>query len=320
MDKAAFIAYITLICVPIMAMIPEWNSPNRNMQNIYAYLAVEVLFVFLFLPLVFGSKMRRIISSIPDSFSFLRRILTRIFNFLLTPFMKGIFFTLLLITAILGTTILVKITIGIVLSILYFIELRQKKNIVPWLQGKRPKFQDNFNNGLMDNWDIISGSFFWEKNFGNPAPNLLLKQVGNPSATPQTFSILKKLTITRPSAIECDIYIEPRGIFNLAFGMNKDENSYFMVRLDSRDTEFDALLYKPKNEGWNFISRSDRSRTTFKEWHRVKLEIYSNKKVNFFKDGELILSRGLEKSPYGQIGIMNEEADVHVDNIVITEL
>lgn len=320
MNKTELITFVGVICVPIVALISEWNSTTRNIHTINLYILLIVVLALIALLLIFSSKIKSLIAKIPDSFGILRKILTWIFNFLLSPYMKGIFFILITVAIVVDTTMFTKIIGGILLSILYFLELREKKIILPWLQNKRPKFQDNFNDGLEDNWDVISGSFFLETNFGNPAPDLLLKQVGNASAAPQTFSLLKEVAISRPSVIECDVYIEPRGIFNLVFGFHKQENSYFMARLDSRDTEFDALLYKPSNEGWNFLTRSDKYRTTFKTWHRIKLEIYSSKKVNFFKNGDLILSRELERSAYGQIGVMSEEADVHVDNIVITEL
>lgn len=318
MNKGELLAFLAIFIIPVVSIIQEWNSKAKNMQTIYAYFCLLIVICFLGLLISISSKIRELIVKIPDSLVILRRILIWIFNFLGSPFLKGIYFVILTISIVLNTTIAVKIAGGIILSFLYFIELRQKKIVLPWLQNKMPKFQDNINDGLKNNWNVISGSFFFEKNFGNPAPDLLLKQVGNQSATPQTFSLLKNFSIIKPSVIECDVYIEPRGIFNLVFGFN--QNSYYMARLDSRETEFDALLYKPKEAGWNFLRRSDKYRTTFKTWHRIKLEIESSKKVNFYKNGDLVLSRELENTAFGQIGIMNEEADVHVDNIVISEL
>lgn len=319
MNKSQFLAFLGVLLVPVVAIISEVYTVSANTKKLYVYVGLVVLIFFVGLIMVFSSKVKRWIMKIPDTLGILRRGLTWLMNFIVGPFMKGIFFVLVVAAFIISNTFLIKLTAGILLSIMYFVELQQKKVVLPWLQGRRPKFQDGFNHGLEDKWKVVSGSFFWEKNFGNPAPDLLLKQVGNPSATPQTFATLKNVIVRKPATIECDVYIEPGGIFNFAFGISIEKDSYLMARLDSRSTEFDALLYKAKGSGWTFLARSDKHRSTPKTWHRVKLDISSDKKVNFYKDGELIISRELEVSAYGNVGIMNEEGDVHIDNLVITE-
>jgi len=72
---------------------------------------------------------------------------------------------------------------------------RQKAKISRWI------------NNNLSNWGTASGTRELETNFGNPAPDVLLKQVGNTPATPQTFLLLKDIRIRRASVIECDVYM-----------------------------------------------------------------------------------------------------------------
>lgn len=303
----------------LIAIISEWFSPIRNMTKIWTFAGAGTFIIFLMLILVFRPLLIGVIMKLPERLGFVKKALVRFLQFTQTRLAKVIIFTVLLLVIVIQEQLIVRFVNALLIFTMFWLAVRDKKRLIPWAQGKRPKFQDGFNDDL-EKWDLLNGKAEIETNFGNPAPDILLKQMGTQSTKPQTFLLLKDINLKRSTFVECDVYIEPRGIFNLVFGKTTVDDSYFMARLDSRETEFDALLFNSNGRGWNFVARSDKYRTIPKSWHRLKLEILSNKKVNFYKNGELIISRELDGNAFGQIGIMNEEADVHVDNFVITEI
>lgn len=308
-------AYYNFFINPI---ISEYFLDARNMSKIWLLIFVSVIALAIILIVLFSKAISTLLGKLPSGLGFVKEIITKFLKLIRNPLIKLAFVAVLLTALLIVPNLISKISLVVLVFTIYYLELFAKQS-GPLSQGKKTKFYDDFKNGII-HWDKIIGIQEHEANFGKPKPDILLKNVGNTSATPQTFLILKDIDVKKPSIIECDVYIESNGIFNLAFGILQDNSSYLMVRMDTRENEYDSLLFKPEGAGWNFIERSDRHRTSVRGWHKLRLEILSDKEINFYKDGELIITKKLNISVFGKLGLINEEADVHVDNFVITEI
>lgn len=211
-----------------------------------------------------------------------------------------------------GNHLLVSFTIFLV-SISFFLRPGKKVSFDPI-----PDFSDDFSdlNTLSKNWEIKSGNPQIETDFGKPKPDILLKHVGNQATN--SFIILKKIK-TQLGIIECDFYLEPGSLFNMVFLCNSQNHNWYMARYESRSQNSDGILIKDQGPGnnWGELVMSG-TRTTPGEWHRARIE-FDKEKITMYRDGVLIVEAKQPRILGDEIGIFNECADVHVDNLSFIE-
>lgn len=172
-----------------------------------------------------------------------------------------------------------------------------------------PTFTDDFQKKRnLINWETKTGSPNIEDNFGKPAPDLRLNT--EPGKATNSFVILEKHRTMRGS-IECDVYLDSNAVFNLVVLCDKENNKWYMARLESRTAFSDGILIKDKGP-WREFSMSG-TRTKPKKWHRLRVE-FNTKKITMFRNGTLIAELK-NPDPFGDtIGMFNECSDVHIDN------
>lgn len=316
-ENIAIIVGITTIAANGIYQTINAYYGSRSIEQTKLLLAVTVASIFALLLVLARSWLVSLVSNIPERLNKFRVFALKILDLLISPVARIAYFALLLSFIVFSKNLVIAIVSGVILLLFYMIAVWEgKPTILPWVQEKKPRFKDDFDADLTS-WEIRQGNAQIESDFGNPAPDVILKFVNNPSGEPQTFIVPKKVELVKNESIECEVYLEQGAVFNLVFGADNTFDSFYMARLDSRDTEYDAVLYKEKGAGWNFVARSDRHRSTSRTWHRIKVQI-EDKKVEFYKDGELVALLNEERLQPGKIGIFNELNDAHVDNFVVS--
>lgn len=239
-----------------------------------------------------------------SSISYIINLIKSVFNFFSDPAVRIIFLTI--ISAYLFY--LSKSIIGLALSVVmfyiglsFYTDLKRKKS------GKEPLLLDTFKN--LDNWRTVSGNPEVDTNLGNPAPSVILSTSRGQNSTME----LNELDFS-DGVIEADIYLEPNSLINIVFRANFSENKYYMARFDSRNGNFNAFL---KNEGtdWFIIAKSNRN-TRHSDWQTIRVVISGDTFKMYDEKGLVITVIDTEYSE-GSIGVFNEVASAHLDNISI---
>jgi hypothetical protein len=202
---------------------------------------------------------------------------------------------------------------SVILSLMiltFLLQIQKRKKFLPVSE-----YSDEFKN--LDSWEIVRGSPIIEGNFGKPVPDLLLKFTGD---NPTNSLVIHKQTKIQQGVIECDVYLEPNAVFNIAFLADKEKEKWYMARFDSRPSESDGFLVKDEGKGmqnWNYFQMSG-THTSVHEWHRMKIVI-KDKIVALFKNDEKIVEFSNPELFGTNIGLFNEVNDVHIDNFSYTK-
>lgn len=166
-----------------------------------------------------------------------------------------------------------------------------------------PGFEDDFRSGL-DAWTTPSG---WQPTIERRGLQLI------PHSNLSNVLILERLPRFVNGVVECEVYLEEGALFNVMLRGSISGDEFYMARLDSRPSNYDCLLIKPKGTGWRPLYKT-KHLSPHSQWLKMRV-VAEGDRISLYRNKKLVAQIDNAEVKIGRVGFFAECATVYLRKV-----
>lgn len=122
--------------------------------------------------------------------------------------------------------------------------------------------------------------------------------------------------VLRDMRVELDVILKPDALLNVVLRYDAASTSGYMLRVDSRNNSFDAVLVM-RNGAWGAELLNTTVRTPADQWVHL-IASAQGSQLQLIRDGEILFTVNDGSFSEGRVGFFNEVADAAIRDVVLT--